>query len=174
MVLRKCKITYKLISASDVRQGGLNEFKVLIMSGGYTTNYLPGLNPKGCKSIRNFLNLRNGRYLGICAGAYVAATPELGISNSIMIRKSGIYTCEIQIPNLNHPVYKGQKSSTQTVYYQNGPHIQTHPDEKSLALYEDGTAATIETKNALIYSWHPEKLNGTHHILLDSIQYLLD
>ncbi|MFX1295893.1 MAG: BPL-N domain-containing protein [Promethearchaeota archaeon] len=168
------RVPYHLINASEVRNGVLDNYKLLIMSGGYTAHYIPNLKPKGCESIKDFL-YRGGRYLGICAGAYIAATPELGITKSKMIRKSGIFNCEIKIQDLTHPIFRGINKSTLIVYYQNGPHIvQKEKGEKSLAFYVDGTASVIETLHALIFSWHPEKLPHTIPILLKSIKYLIE
>ncbi len=175
-VLQKYSVPHQRINSEDIRNNILEQFKLLIMSGGYTARYIPGLKQKGCNAIQTFLNKRKGRFLGICAGAYVAVAPELEISKSIMVRKSGIFNCEIKIGDFTHPIFKSQKKSKILVYYQNGPHIKPHIEEKSLAFYMDGFSSVIEVvKNiqALIFSWHPEKLSHTIPILLDSIKYLL-
>ena len=130
------------------------------------------LKQKGCEAIKKFLNDQGGKYLGICAGAYIANSAELQICKSRMNRKSGIFNCEIQVTNLAHPIFKGLNNSIITVYYQNGPHIQPYKDEKSLALYRDGSSSVLETSSALIFSWHPEKLPHTIPILFKSIYYL--
>jgi glutamine amidotransferase-like uncharacterized protein len=171
-VLRNA-IPYRLIKAGEITKGILESFSLLIMPGGYTARYVPNLKREGCEAIKNFLNKTGGCYLGICAGAYLAGTPELGISQSEMIRESGIFNCAIELCNLSHPIFEGQNSSKIRVYYQNGPHIKPHSSEKSLAIYDDGTSSVIETKNALIFSWHPEKMSSTTPILLKSIEYLL-
>ncbi|NVM56023.1 MAG: hypothetical protein HWN66_20160 [Candidatus Helarchaeota archaeon] len=176
IVLQKNRIAHQMINASDVQNGILENFELLIMPGGYTARYIPGLRRKGCEAIQNFLIEKKGYYLGICAGAYIAGMPELEISKSIMVRKSGIFNCDIKICDLSHPIFKGLREFTILVYYQNGPHIHPHKDEKSLALYVDGTSSIIENTNnihALIFSWHPEKLPHTVPVLLNSIKYLL-
>lgn len=165
-------IPYKKIDAHAIMNGILEQFSVLIMPGGYTAHYIPNLRREGCNAIKTFLNKRDGKYIGICAGAYLAGSPELSISQSKMIRESGIYNCKVELCDLAHPIFKGQTSSNIMVYYQNGPHIQPH-NEKSLALYEDRTSSVIEMKTGLIFSWHPEKLPSTVSILLNSIAYLL-
>lgn len=177
IILRKNHVPHQMIDANDVQHGILKGFKLLIMPGGYTARYIPGLKQKGCEAIKNFLFKENGRYIGICAGAYVASNPKLGISKSKMVRKSGIFNCQIEINDSLHPIFKGQKSSSILVYYQNGPHIKIHRDEKSLALYSDGSSSVIEIRKdiiALIFSWHPEKLPHTAPILLNSLDYLLE
>ncbi len=167
------RVPYRMVTAAEIRNGILDKFRLLIMSGGITANYIPHLKPLGCKVIKTFLNNQGGRYLGICAGAYLAGTAELGISKSKMVRKSGIFNCEITIHDLAHPIFEAINTSILTVFYQNGPHIQPYADEKSLACYEDGSTSVIETRRALIFSWHPEKLPHTIPILLKSIQYLI-
>jgi imidazoleglycerol phosphate synthase glutamine amidotransferase subunit HisH len=166
-------IPYKKVNAHAIINGILEQFTVLIMPGGYTAHYIPNLRREGCNAIKTFLSKKGGKYLGICAGAYLAGTPELGISQSKMIRESGIYNCEVELSAFSHPIFEGQTSAKIMVYYQNGPHIKPHPNEKSLALYEDQTSSVIEVKTGLIFSWHPEKLPFTVPILLNSIAYLL-
>jgi Biotin-protein ligase, N terminal len=167
------KIPYTIIDANAIINGILEKFTVLIMPGGYTAHYIPNLRQEGCSAIKTFLSKKGGKYIGICAGAYLAGTPELGISQSKMIRESGIYNCEVELSELSHPIFEGQKNAKIFVYYQNGPHIKPHSSEKSLALYEDRTSSVIEVKAGLIFSWHPEKLPSTISILLNSIAYLL-
>jgi imidazoleglycerol phosphate synthase glutamine amidotransferase subunit HisH len=166
------RISYRKINASEVRHGILDEIKLLIMPGGYTAHYIPNLKPEGCSAIRNFLKKKGGCYLGICAGAYIASSSELKITKSEMVRESGIFNCQIQISDLTHPIFEGLVNPL-LVYYQNGPHILPHQDERSLALYEDGSSSVLEGKNILIFSWHPEKLPHTTPILLKSITYLI-
>ncbi|HUX98399.1 MAG TPA: BPL-N domain-containing protein [Candidatus Deferrimicrobium sp.] len=168
----KNRVPYRIISASEIRHGILEEIKLLIMSGGYTARYIPNLRPQGCTAIRSFLKKKGGCYLGICAGAYIASSSELKIVKSEMVRESGIFNCEIEICDLTHPIFESLENPL-LVYYQNGPHILPHKDEKSLALYKDGTTSLLEGKNTLIFSWHPEKLPHTSPILLKSIEYLI-
>ncbi|MHA1264290.1 MAG: BPL-N domain-containing protein [Candidatus Helarchaeota archaeon] len=175
-VLLNYQVPFRYVKAEDIRGGILDRFKVLIMSGGYTMRYLPGLREDGCLAIQEFLQSRKGAYLGICAGAYITGTPELGISKSKMIRKSGIFQCKITLLDRTHPIFKNVLSTSLLVYYQNGPHILSHPSEKSLALYDDNTSSVIEKTHefpVILFSWHPEKLPHTYSILLQSIDYLL-
>ena len=90
-----------------------------------------------------------------------------------MVRQSGIYNCKIEICDLTHPIFKGVTNPIIIVYYQNGPHIKPDKEEQSLALYEDGSTSLLESKNALLFSWHPEKLPHTYPILFKSIEYLI-
>ncbi len=167
------KFPYRYISASDVQEGHLDNFKLLIMAGGYTVRYLPALKPKGREAIKTFLNNRGGRYLGICAGAYIAGPTELGISNSKLVRHSGLFRCQVTIQDLSHPIFEGLTTNHLEVHYQNGPHIYPNANERSLALYSDQTTSVLETARALLFSWHPEKLPNTIPILLRSLEYLL-
>lgn len=167
------KIPYTIVDANAIINGILEQFTVLIMPGGYTAHYIPNLGRDGCNAIKSFLTNKGGKYLGICAGAYLAGTPELRISQSKMIRDSGIYNCAVELSALSHPIFEAQTSAKIMVYYQNGPHIKPHPSERSLALYEDRTTSVLEVKAGLIFSWHPEKLPSTVSILLKSITYLL-
>ncbi len=176
VVFQETNTPYSLVDPHGIRSGILYEFELLIMPGGYNAAYIPGLRQTGCNAIRSFLEKGKGSYLGICAGSYIVTATELRISRSKMVRKAGIFNTEIEICDLNHPIFKGLNQSSISVYYQNGPHIQPHPDEFPLALYKDGSTSLIEVKtpfHALIFSWHPEKLPHTIPIFLNSIEYLL-
>ena len=143
------------------------------MSGGYTAKYIPNLGPEGCEAIKHFLCEKGGRYLGICAGAYIASSSELRISKSKMIQKTGLFICEIKIQEPKHPIFQDISANTIEVHYQNGPHIRPHKDERSLALYTDGTSSVLETSHAMIFSWHPERSPHTLPILFRSLEYLI-
>jgi hypothetical protein len=169
----RSKFPFRYLNTSEIQRGLLDDFKLLIMAGGYTARYIPALKPTGCDAIKTFLKNQGGRYLGVCAGAYIAGPTELGISHSKQARHSGLFKCQVTIPDLSHPIFKGITTNQFEVHYQNGPHIYPDANERSLALYSDQTTSVLETVHSLLFSWHPEKLPHTTPILLHSLEYLL-
>ncbi len=139
---------------------------VLIMPGGYTATYVSTLAGKGFENIREFV-AEGGEYIGICAGAYIAAEivevpghPKgLGIINITNVRRSGMGLVNVKIVGLGDPVVKGY-SGVVTMWYQNGPYIIAGEGVDVSAVYEGGCAAIVHSTygrgKVVIFSTHPE------------------
>jgi len=123
-----------------------------------------GLDKKGFEMIRKFVT-NGGGYIGICAGAYLAAPrveipgkPQgLGIIDIQNIRKKGIGTRKIYLKE--HPITKGLKGEL-IIRYQNGPEILIKGEAKEVARYENGSSAIVTASygkgKVVIFSPHPE------------------
>ncbi len=61
------------ILADQIIAGDLDSAQLLIMPGGADRPYIKKLGAEGCRQIRRFVS-SGGTYLGICAGAYFAAS----------------------------------------------------------------------------------------------------
>lgn len=59
------------LSAETIQSTDLSDFDVLIFSGGSGSKQAESLGAKGREHIRNYVQ-NGGKYLGICAGAYLA------------------------------------------------------------------------------------------------------
>ena len=59
------------ITSNDILNGKLNTdtYDVLVVPGGYATNYLDAIEDEGELAIQNFVK-NGGGFVGICAGAY--------------------------------------------------------------------------------------------------------
>ena len=66
-------LTYKLITAEEINNNDLDSFNVILFPGGDAAYYKTSIDTAGIQHIKNFL-AQGGSYLGICAGAYFAAS----------------------------------------------------------------------------------------------------
>ena len=74
------RLIWKSISASEIRQGKLKDFDVVVFPGGNAREQAEDLRPEGKKAIRDFVE-DGGGYIGICAGGFLATTnTDYGIS----------------------------------------------------------------------------------------------
>lgn len=76
---------YESLTASEIRNEGLDDFDVVIFQGGSGGGQAKDLGEKGREIVQNFVK-NGGGYIGICAGAYMALqqkegsdTPKLAI-----------------------------------------------------------------------------------------------
>jgi len=79
--LGRAGIAYRLLGASDIRRGGLDNFKILLVPGGWAAHKVRALRDGGKKKIAEFLD-RGGTYIGFCGGAGMALSspPALGLA----------------------------------------------------------------------------------------------
>jgi glutamine amidotransferase PdxT len=166
VALDKLAISYREVGEQGVRGSGLRDCSLLIVPGGYTARYVDALGNEGFQQIREFV-AGDGGYIGICAGAYIAARnvevpgrPRgLGIIEIENERKAGRGIRTITIAKPEHPVVKGYTGGVD-IWYQNGPMMKAGEDVETLAVYEEGGAAivcaTYGEGKVVIFSPHPE------------------
>ena len=166
VALDKLAMPYREVSEQDIKGSGLEDCLSLIIPGGYTAQYVVALGEEGFQQIREFV-ARGGGYIGICAGAYIAARdvevlsrpPGLGIIEIENDRKAGQGLRTITIAKPEHPVVKGYTGEV-SIWYQNGPMMKTGEGVETLTVYEQGGAAivcaTYGQGRVVIFSPHPE------------------
>ncbi len=77
------KVILRRVGAVDIKAGILNQFDLVIFPGGSGSKQAAALEVEGREVVKKFIN-QGGGYVGICAGAYLAASNyqwSLGISN---------------------------------------------------------------------------------------------
>jgi len=166
LALDKLSIPYRGVSEQEIREGGLEDCGLLIVPGGYTARYVDALGGEGFERIREFV-AEGGGYIGICAGAYIAARnvevpgrpPGLGIIEIQNERRAGKGLRRIHIIKSGHPVVKGCGEELE-IWYQNGPMMRAGEGVEVLAVYGEGAAAivcsTYGQGRVVIFSPHPE------------------
>ena len=165
VALDKLEMPYCEEGEQDIRDGGLEDCSLLIIPGGYTAQYVDALG-EGFGQIREFV-AGGGGYIGICAGAYLAARnvevpsrpPGLGIIGIQNERKAGRGLRTIIIAEPAHPVVRSSERKVD-IWYQNGPMMKTGEGVETLAIYEEGAAAIVCANygqgRVVIFSPHPE------------------
>jgi glutamine amidotransferase PdxT len=166
VALDKLGTPYRQADEQDIRGGGLGDCSLLIIPGGYTARYVHALGEEGFEHIREFV-AAGGGYIGICAGAYIAARnvevpgrpPGLGIIEIRNERRAGRGMRTIAIAKPEHSMVKGYVGEVD-IWYKNGPMIKVGEGVETLAVYGEGSAAivcaTYSQGRVVIFSPHPE------------------
>ena len=166
IALDKLETPYREVGEQAIRDGGLEHCSLLIIPGGYTAQYVDALGEEGFEQIREFVAVSGG-YIGICAGAYIAARnvevpgrpPGLGIIEIRNERKAGRGLRTIIMTKTVHPVVRGYEGKVD-IWYQNGPMMKAGEGVETLAVYEEGAAAIVCANHGqgrvVIFSPHPE------------------
>ena len=164
--LERLGISYREVDENFIKSGGLVDCSVLIIPGGYTAIYVSALGEDGFREIRRFVK-RGGLYIGICAGAYIAAErvevegrPKgLGIIDIENVRRRGMGLVKITITNMSHPLVEGCPKKI-SIWYQNGPYMKPSKGVEVIARYDEEHAAIVYSTYGdgvvVVFSPHPE------------------
>ncbi|NTU42844.1 MAG: biotin--protein ligase, partial [Nitrospirales bacterium] len=76
--LKAAGLPFGIITADEIRKGGLAKSKLLFVPGGWASNKLKALGEEGATEIRRFVSA-GGNYLGFCGGAGLATQDGLGL-----------------------------------------------------------------------------------------------
>lgn len=127
------------VCASDIRAGVLDQFDVVIFPGGSASAQANSIGASGRDAVRAFVDAGGG-YVGICAGAYLAAnnyTWSLGILDADVIDREhwarGVGDVQVELTSRGalHLDTKGRELS---LHYANGP-IYAPSRDKDLPSY---------------------------------------
>jgi len=155
--------TWKTVSAADIRAGALNRFDVVIFPGGNSGRHATALQDEGKQAIRQFVRAGGG-YVGICAGAFLAAPVTaklngLGLVNAKtwtdkMGTESGYGTVKIELTDAGERVF-GEIPGLMDASYGGGPILSPAgnrdlPDYVPLALYRTETWRHESEKNNMV------------------------
>ncbi len=184
LYLKSRNISYEIINSTTIKDGGLKNFNVLIVPGGWAYSYWLDLGEKGNNEIRAFVK-NGGGYLGICAGAFYAS--------QAIIWESGIYHYSLKIidavaegPKKGYPwptqayitinVTRYGRSlglnATYRVLYYGGPEfLYLGKNITVLAVYSDDRMPAIVLSS---YGKGRVALTGVHLEILESSWPILD
>jgi hypothetical protein len=78
--LQQLQVPFRLVSAAEIARGILDDFRVLLIPGGWAAHKMQVLGKAGQEQIRQFVS-NGGSYLGFCGGAGLALSspPSLGL-----------------------------------------------------------------------------------------------
>ena len=93
--LSRHNFDYDRLHEIDIQQGKLKDYKIFIVGGGAIYDILPAFGKKGIRNIQKFVK-SGGKYIGICAGAYIA--PGLGLTKTQFKRSKGEKTVKVNFP----------------------------------------------------------------------------
>ncbi|MEE3370740.1 MAG: BPL-N domain-containing protein [Planctomycetota bacterium] len=125
----------------EIQSGGLASFDVVVFPGGMASHQFDALAERGRRAVQEFVR-GGGGYIGICAGAYMAANQPyqwgLGLLAARIVDHDhwarGIGTVQIELTPSGRRVFGG-RSGRFDYHYGNGP-IFAPAANKDLAEYE--------------------------------------
>lgn len=192
------------IDGPDVRAGVLSQFDVVVHPGGSGSAQAKALGVEGRAREVAFVRAGGG-YLGVCAGAYLAACNydwSLGLLDAQVIDRKhwrrGVGSVDVEWTPLGKRTLASGSSAQGTqlfeIQYANGPiflpgEVDGLPDFQALIVYRGevakngapkgimpSTAAAIRSSfgqgRAMAFSPHPEKTDGLHALLHNSVSWL--
>ncbi len=191
------EFVYELVTAKDIRDGALDRFDVVIHPGGSRSKQAKALGADGCKSVCRFVE-RGGGYVGICAGAYLAAhyPGALGLLDARRVDREhwarGTGEVQLRLTESGRNAL-GVDRETLAIHYGQGPllapdHNDDIPDYELLATYETeiaengapagvmkGTAAIVRgiygRGRVFCFSPHPEKTDGLETLVHAAVRW---
>ncbi|HBB17969.1 MAG TPA: hypothetical protein DCZ97_13555, partial [Syntrophus sp. (in: bacteria)] len=95
--LKEAGLPFDLLRSEDIRAGGLADYRMIFVPGGWASNKLSALGDAGMEEIRRFV-AGGGAYLGICGGAGMAT--EKGLDLLPVKRKSS----GDRVPSFSGPI----------------------------------------------------------------------
>jgi len=127
------------VRGSEIADGVLKDFDVVIFTGGSGHREADSLSEKGRAQVRDFVR-GGGGYVGICAGAYLACSGfqwGIGVLNARTVSdkwQRGNGTVKIEVNALGHEIV-GLTAAQHDIRYDNGPIIK--PDSRDdIGAYE--------------------------------------
>ncbi len=186
LALKKLKVNYKKIKETDIRDSMLKNFSILLIPGGLTLSLIKSLSKESFIKIKEFVR-SGGNYIGICAGALIA--PKEVVIDYTDENFSGLDIINIKnkkdkrgFEEKRTITIKGKYSIVRNhpkklkVWFLNGPMIIPKSKKvKVLAEYENGFGALVYSKfgkgSVILFSFHPEKLSSTVHLLKNAIAF---
>ncbi|GAT35328.1 cyanophycinase [Terrimicrobium sacchariphilum] len=193
------KFHLERVTADQIRQGVLSNFDVIAQGGGRASLQAEALGDDGKEKIREFLR-KGGGYVGICAGAYLAASDRpyyLRIVNARVVDREhwarGGGDVQIRFTDEGKTELR-QETPVVQIRYNQGPLLARDsqadlPSYTELAVYETeiakkgapegvmkGTSAMISAPfgngRVFLSSPHPERTPGLESILQSAVLWV--
>ncbi len=174
--LESVGVPCRVIDKAGLTPQGLNGLKVLIIPGGWAPLERDANSPAALREIKTFVQ-NGGRYVGVCAGAYLA-TNTVKWYGQVFPYPIGLYDgiADGPVPGLsNYPKPGGVRLSVTDaghargldvlantdVYYNGGSCFRDGTHATVLARYPDGSAAMIclpyGNGEVILIGVHPER-----------------
>ncbi len=137
------------LGPEDIRGGVLEQFDLVVFSGGTGSGQANALEDLGRTEVTKFIN-RGGGYMGICAGSYLACDGfswGLGVVDARTVSpkwRRGRATVKLQLTDKGREVF-GEDNELLDVLYANGPILMRSP---SVAVAEFEILARFRTETA--------------------------
>ena len=135
--LDEAGLPFRLVRASDVREGRLSGYRALLVPGGWASNKIKALGESGKTRIRQFV-ADGGTYIGLCGGAGLATRQGLSLVDVERVstdRRVPSFNGRIRIALIDSPLWEGV---TDPVFYAWWPsQFRVGKEISILARYEE-------------------------------------
>jgi hypothetical protein len=115
--LRAAGLPFDLVRAEDISRGGLEQYALLFVPGGWSSNKMKALGDEGAEAVRSFVS-SGGNYLGFCGGAGLATDDGIGL---LAVRRKATkervpsFSGRVRLRTTRHPVWNSAAASP--IYY---------------------------------------------------------
>jgi|GEM_PF-361654 len=186
------------LNGAEIAAGRLQDFDVVIFTGGSGSAQAKTIGEQGRAEVREFVR-RGGGYVGICAGAYLACSGfdwGVGVLDARTVSNKwqrGVGDVEMEVTPEGEKVI-GLPSAKRAVHYANGPIIQPNeradiPDYEVLAWFRTELAEHGSPIGAMVNSpaivrapfgqgrvWvsspHPEQTAGMETVVVGAVRWV--
>ena len=168
--LKEAGLPFDLLRSEDIRAGGLADYRMIFVPGGWASNKLSALGDAGMEEIRRFV-AGGGAYLGICGGAGMAT--EKGLDLLPVKRKSSgdrvpSFSGPIRLSCADYEIWRDIHTPVFCLWWPSQFQVED-PKVEILARYEEAQAdafsADINVSDGEMIGW-PE-LEKNYGILLN-------
>jgi glutamine amidotransferase-like uncharacterized protein len=190
--LDRMEVGFSKIDERGVLRGKLDDCDVLIIPGGWPQKYSNNLGKSGFQKIRKFVK-NGGKYIGICAGAYLASK-KFELDDKESFKGLGISDVKVKMEvkkflpgKLREIEFVSDSALTKgfakqlKMWYENGPMMSARKEEVK-AQFDKSSAAIVQSKygkgSVILFSPHPEgsidggidpEKTGTIDLLMNAI-----
>lgn len=149
------QVSYSTIDETQIKNGALANFEILIIGGGAIWEIMPALGEAGTQAIKHFVE-NGGKYIGICAGAYIACQTFFDSKNQ-PYQGLGLSTSQFK---RGHEEKIAQMNGFK-LFYCNGPLLEKLGEDEIIINQNTDSTIVIIKKNLAqgkiyLLSAHPE------------------
>lgn len=105
-------IDFDLLSAADIRGGGLTGYDVVCVPGGWASDKFAALGDEGAAAVRAFV-AAGGGYLGVCGGAGLALSHDSGLG----LAAFGRLPTSSRLPSLSGRISLGHEDAAHPMWH---------------------------------------------------------
>jgi putative intracellular protease/amidase len=186
------------VTPEEIQAGALTNFDIVIFAGGSASKQGETLGDAGRAKVEEFVG-NGGGYIGICAGAYLAACGKSGRLNLINAKtlspkwQRGKAVLQVELTKTGHGILGGGKTNLEVLYH-NGPVVGPAgeaglPPYEPLAFFRTEVASNGAPKDIMIgapaiftapykhgkvlcISPHPEQTDGLEYIITNAVNWV--
>lgn len=136
--LMEADLPFDLLRAEEIREGGLDRYRMLFVPGGWASNKIHALEERGAAEIRRFV-AAGGSYLGICGGAGMVTQEGIAllpVGRMPSAQRVASFSGGIRVSPAAHPIWQGVAAPVFSAWWPSQLTVDG-PEVRVLAAYEE-------------------------------------